>query len=136
MALPFVDTNVFIRHLTQDHQLHSPRATAFFARIERGELKARIADTVVFEIVFTLQRHYGASRAAIRDALLPLIELAGVVLPNKRRLRRAFELYVDHNLSFGDSYHAALMEQLKLREIVTFDRGFDRLPGVKRLEPN
>ena len=136
MPLAFIDTNVFIRHLTQDHPVHSPQATAFFARIERGELRARIADTVVFETVFTLQKHYGATRTELRDALLPLLELSGIVLPGKQRLRRAFDLYVEHNLSFGDAFHAALVEQLKLKEIVSFDRGFDRVPGLRRVEPS
>jgi predicted nucleic acid-binding protein len=28
MALPFLDTNILLRHLSQDHPDHSPRATA------------------------------------------------------------------------------------------------------------
>ncbi len=134
-ALPFLDTNVFLRHLRHDHPDHSPRATAYLARIERGEIRVRTAETVIFETVFTLQRFYRQPKAAIRDAFLPLIELPGIVLPGKRRLQRVFTYYVDYNISFADAYHAALMEHLKLDEIVTFDRDFDRIPGVKRVEP-
>jgi predicted nucleic acid-binding protein len=135
MALPFLDTNVFLRHLTQDHPEHSPRATAFLTRIENGEIQVRTADTVIFETVFTLQSFYKQPKAKIRDALLPLIELPGIVLPGKRKFRRAFDIYVNLNLSFADAYHAVLMEQLKLTEIVTYDRGFSRITGIKRLEP-
>lgn len=134
-ALPFLETNVFLRHLRQDHPDHSPRATAYLARIERGEIRARIAQTVIFETVFTLQRFYRQPKPAIRDAFLPLIELPGIVLPGKRRLRKAFGYYVDHNVSFADAYHAALVEHLKLDGIVSFDRDFDRIPGIQRLEP-
>ena len=136
MAEVFIDANVFIRHLAQDHAAHSPKATAFFARIERGELRARTADTVVFESVFTLERHYRETKAVIRDALLPLIELPGILLPGKQRLRRAFELYADRNMSFGDACHIALMEQLGIEAIATFDKGFDRVPGIRRVEPS
>ena len=135
MALPFLDTNILLRHLTQDHPAHSRRATAYLARIERGELQVRTADTVIFETVFTLQRFYRQPREAIRDALLPLLELPGIVLPGKRRFRRVFDLYIERNLSFADAYHAVLMEHLKLTEIATFDRGFDRAPGIRRIEP-
>jgi len=131
----FLDTNVLLRHLTQDHPDHSPRATAYLARMERGEFRVRTADTVVFETAFLLERHYRQSKEVVRDTLLPLLELPGIVLPGKRRLRRAFDLYVDLNLPFADAYHAALMEQLKLDGIVTFDRDFDRIPGIQRLEP-
>lgn len=98
-------------------------------------MKVRTADTVIFETVFTLERFYRQPKAAIRDALLPLIELTGIVLPGKRSLRRVFTLSVDRNLSFVDAYHAVLMERLKLTQIVSFDRHFDRIPGIQRLEP-
>jgi len=135
MALPFLDTNVLLRHLLGDHPEQSSRATAYLGRVEQGEVKVRTTDTVVFETVFTLQRQYGHTKAAIRDNLLPLLELPGIVLPGKRRLRQAFDLYVDLNLPFADAYHVALMRQLGLEEIVSFDREFDRVPGLRRREP-
>ena len=135
MALPFLDTNILLRHLLQDHPEQSPRATACLARIELGEIKVRTADSVVFETVFTLQRQYGHPKAAVRDNLLPLLELPGIVLPGKRRLRNVFDLYVERNLSFIDAYHVVLMQRLGLDHIVSFDRQFDRVPGVTRVEP-
>jgi predicted nucleic acid-binding protein len=76
MAIPFLDTNILLRHLLQDHPEQSPKATAYLARIEGGEVRVRIAETVIFETVFTLQRQYGHPKAAIRDNVLPLIELS------------------------------------------------------------
>ena len=135
MALPFLDTNVLLRHLLQDHPQQSPRAMAYLARIEHGEIKVRTADTVVFETVFTLQRQYGVPKEEIRDNLLPLLELPGIVLPGKRRLRKVFDLYVDLNLPFADAYHVALMQRLGLRHVISFDKEFNRVPGVTRVEP-
>jgi predicted nucleic acid-binding protein len=135
MTLPFLDTNVFLRHLCADHPVHSPKATTYLTRIEEGEFKARTADTVIFETVFTLQRFYQHSKPAIRDALLPLIELPGIVLPGKQRFRVAFDLYVNLNLPFADAYHATLMQSLKLTHVVSFDKDFDRIPGLTRVEP-
>ena len=131
----FIDTNVFIRHLTQDHAEFSPMATAFFARIERGEIKAQTSETCIFEAVFTLEKRYRAAKPAIREGLFSLIELPGLQLPGKGRLRRAFDLYVDRNMSFGDASHIALMEQLGITEIASFDKDFDRVPGISRVEP-
>jgi predicted nucleic acid-binding protein len=133
MAIPFLDTNILLRHLLEDHSEHSPKATAFLARVEQGEQKARIADTVVFETVFTLQRHYHVPKEKIRETVLPLIQLPGVILPGKRRFRKVFDLYVERNLPFADAYHAVLMEHLKLNEIATFDEHFDHIPGIRRL---
>lgn len=135
MAEPFLDTNIFLRHLLADHSDQSPRATAFLARVERGEVRVHTAQLVVFETVFTLERTYKRAKADIAAVLLSLIELPGVLLPGKRLFRAAFDLYVRHNLPFADAYFAAWMHHKGVTEIVTFDRDFDRVPGIIRREP-
>lgn len=132
---PFLDTNILLRHLLQDNRDQSPRATAYLARVEGGDLRVRTAETVVFEAVYVLEKTYSVPRDEIRDKVLALLDLPGVELPGKRRLHKTFDLYVDVNISFADAYHAVLMERLGLTEIVSYDRGFDRVPGLRRLEP-
>lgn len=135
MAIQFLDTNILVRHMTQDHPEHSRRATGFLEKVESGEIKVYTADTVIFETVFTLERSYHQPKAKIREVFLPIIELPGIILPGKRRFRKVFDLYVNLNLPFADAYHAVVMEHLHLKEIVTFDREFDRVPDVSRIEP-
>jgi predicted nucleic acid-binding protein len=134
MALLFLDTNIFLRHLLQDDPDHSPKASAFLKRIEDGSAKVRTSETVIFETVFTLQKVYRRPKAAIRDTLLPLLELPAIALPQKRRYRKVFSLYVEKNLPFADAYHAVLMEQLNLTEIVSFDTDFDKIKGITRVK--
>src|SRR5919201_383698 len=109
-ALHFLDTNVLLRHLRADVPDQSSRATALIERIEQGELQVRLSELVVFETVFTLQRSYRVPKDRIRDALLPIIELSGIILPGKRRFRRVFDLYVDLNIAFGDAFLAVQTE--------------------------
>jgi uncharacterized protein len=135
MPLPFLDTNILLRHLLADHPDHSPRATAYLLRMEQGEVEVLTSEIVVFETVFTLERRYHRSKASIREALTGLLDLPGIVLPGKRRPKKAFDLYVDLNIPFADAYFAVLMDRLKLTEIVSFDRDFDKVPGLKRTEP-
>ncbi|SRR6266545_579739 len=135
MAQPFLDTNMLLRHFLQDVPDQSARATAYLQRVEAGEVEVRISDIVLFETVYTLQRQYDEPKDKIRDGVLAVLELPGIVLPGKRRFPRIFDLYVNFNLSFADAYHAVLMDRLGLDEIVTFDRGFDRVPGLRRIEP-
>jgi predicted nucleic acid-binding protein len=135
-TLPFIETNIFLRHPREDHADFSPRATALLGRIEQGALKVRTADTVIFETVFTLERTYKQSKEAIRDAFLPLIELPGIELPGKKRFRKVFTYYIEKNISFADAYHAVLIESLRLRQIISFDRDFNRIATVQRVEPD
>jgi len=136
MALPFLDTNMLVRHLTGDHSDHSPRATALIQRIEDGEIEVQVSDMVIFETTFTLERAYRVPKDHIRQWVTEFLALPGIVLPGKRRYERVFDLYVDYNLPFGDAYIAAEMERAGADQIYSFDREFDRLPGVTRIEPD
>ena len=60
--------------------------------------------------------------------------LAGIVLMLLDM--RRFDFWVSQpGLSFADCYHAVLVERLKLPAIISFGRGFDRLPTITRREP-
>ena len=135
-SAPLLDTNILIRHVTNDDPTLSPRATAYLKKIERGEIEARITDTVVFETVFVLQSFYRIPRPDIRDHLLPLLELPALRYVGKRRIREIFDLYVNRpSLSFADCLHAVLVMRQGFSGIVSFDRGLDRVPGLVRVEP-
>jgi predicted nucleic acid-binding protein len=71
----------------------------------------------------------------IRDSLLPLIDLPNIVLPGKQRFHQVFDYYVDLNVSFADAYHAVVLLHRGLDEVLSFDRHFDRIPGITRIEP-
>ena len=133
---PFLDTNILLRHLLGDEPTQSPRATAYVQAIEQGRRSAHISDIVVFEVVFTLERGYRRSKAEIQGAVLSLIELPGVLLPAKRKFRDVFRLYVEKNISFADAYHVVMMQKLGLTEIVSFDRDFNRIDPLRRVEPD
>lgn len=129
----FLDTNPVLRHVLQDNAEQSPKSTAFLKDVEDGKTAVATSDTVVFETVFTLERHYHVPKDQIRATLLALFQLPGIVFPGKSRLPRVFDLYVGRNIPFADAYHAVLMEHLKLTRIATFDRDFDRIPGITRI---
>ena len=135
MAFPLLDSNVILRHLLQDHDDHSPRATALFERIRDGDLVAHISDTVVTETMFTLDRGYKQPRTLIRDAMLDLLDEPNLLLAGKARWRRILQIYVERTTSLGDAQQLELMERMGLREIISFDKDFDDLPGITRIEP-
>jgi predicted nucleic acid-binding protein len=70
-----------------------------------------------------------------RFTLLPLINLPGIVLPGKRRLAQIFHLYVTLNMPLADAYVAVETKRLGLTDIVSFDKEFDKVPNITRIEP-
>lgn len=133
--LPLVDTNLLIRHLRQDHPEQSPRASAYLGRIESGELLAQTNLLVISETVYVLQSFYKLTKPDIAGMLVPIIALSNLKIPKKVQLRRTFDWYVRYNLSFVDAYLAVLTRQQRLPGLVSFDRNYDRVPGVRRVEP-
>ena len=99
-------------------------------------MRVRITDTVVFETAYVLEGPYGWGREPIRAALTPVIAFDGVILPDKEIYPDVFALYVSRrSLSFADCYHAVLSQHLGCTAFISFDRGFDRIPGITRIEP-
>ena len=133
--MPILDTNVILRHLLQDSIEHSPRATAFMARLQRGEVRVEMPATVVFEAVYILEGFYRQRRDTVRNLVAPLLQWRNISISERDALRRAFDFYVEHNLSFADCYHAALAEKADPPQIVSFDRGFNRIRTIERIEP-
>ncbi|MHB0868835.1 MAG: PIN domain-containing protein [Chloroflexota bacterium] len=137
MTASFLDTSVFLRHLTADDPVRSPACLALLQAIERGETSVWTSELVIAEMVFVLssKRGYNLGRETIRDLLLPLIELPRLKLPHKRLYRRVFDLFASLPIDYVDAYHAALIENREQPELYSYDTHFDRIAGIKRMEP-
>ncbi len=134
MARPFLDANVLLRHLLQDDPVQSPQATDFLARVEADEVRVRMSPIAVFEVVYALQGLYELPKATVREVVLPLLQLSGIVLPGKGRVVQAFDLYVERDLPFATAYHLVEMAHANVQEIVSFDPTYDTVEGVQRVK--
>ncbi len=66
------------------------------------------------------------------DAVLGLVdEVFPIELENVERAKTV--LLGKYRLSARDAIHLAVMEQRGIEQILSFDRGFDRYPNVRRL---
>lgn len=137
MSVLFLDTNILLRHLTNDDPRKARECLALFRSIEEGHTTVWTSDLVIAEVVFVLSnRHtYHVSREAIRDLLLPLINLRGIKLPHKRLYQRVFALDTSLPIDYIAAYHAALVEQRDDSTLYSYDTDFDRVTSLRRIEP-
>ncbi len=135
MSICFLDTNILLRYLTEDNQHMARQAFNLLRRIERGEEKVVTSSLVIFETVFTLQSFYKVPRQQIRELLLPIISMRGIQLPERSVFYKAFDLYVKQNISFADAYNAAYMMSEEISNIYSWDKDFDKIDGIIRIEP-
>ena len=61
--------------------------------------------------------------------------IAPIKITRKRLFRQVFELFTTTALTYPDCYHAALVERSIDRRVISFDKGFDRLATLERVEP-
>src|SRR5689334_7561505 len=104
--MPVVDTNVFIRLLTNDNRELSPRATAFIKEVEDGLRTIQVPEAVVAEIVYVLgsPNLYGHSRQSINEEVGYLVRMPGIEIPNKQILLEALSIYAEYpKLAFIDA---------------------------------
>jgi predicted nucleic acid-binding protein len=131
----FLDTNVLLRYFANDDPIKAQAALTLLQRVERGDERVIVSPIVVFEVVFTLQRSYKMPKEAIRRLFWRVLSLRDVQLADKALMRDAFDLYVEQNIAFADAYHAVWLQRHNVTEVYSWDREFDRVNGITRIEP-
>ena len=89
------------------------------------------------EVLQEILHRYDAieSRDAIQPAFDALLAVVDEVLAVDRSIvERAKQILLAYRrLSARDAVHLAVMEHHGIERVLTFDSGFDRFPGIKRL---
>lgn len=130
----FVDTAVLMYAAGTEHSLREPCRNVL-RRVADGELDAAISAEVVQEI---LHRFTRIGRPAEGTALArAALDLFAPVLPiTHATMRRVPDLIDRHpTLAARELVHVATCQAEGISEIVSPDRGFDSVPGIRRLDP-
>jgi uncharacterized protein len=132
----FVDTNVFIRYLTQDDPAKADAVEALFDRAEHGAIELLTSEAVVAEITYVLgSPAYRMERSDIAASVTALLDNPGIQCLEGNRILAALELYAETRLDFPDCVAAAHTLGRRLDGIYSYDRGFDEVDDLVRREP-
>jgi predicted nucleic acid-binding protein len=134
----FLDANIFVRLVTGDDQAKARACMALFQRLHNGDEEVTTSESVIAEVAFVLgsTKHYGLTRAEIISAMQPSLGVDGLRLPSKPTYGRALDIFAaNRELDFEDALTIAHMERSGVSELYSYDRGFDGISGVTRIEP-
>jgi predicted nucleic acid-binding protein len=129
-----VDTNIVMYAAGAEHPFKEP-SLSFLERAVAGEYAA-VIDAGALQEILHRYRSIGRSDDGARvydlaRRVLPLtIPIDDVVTDRARELMEAYP-----RLLARDAVHAAVVITRKLDGIASFDRDFDGIRGVKRIEP-
>lgn len=97
-----LDTNVWVRYVTNDEPVQAKRALAILA----GAEEIFVAKTTLLELEWVLRAAYELSAAAIIRALRQILGLPNVQIEMPDQLEKAINYY-EKGLDFADALHLA-----------------------------
>lgn len=132
----FVDTNLFIRYLTNDDPAKADRVEKLLDDASAGRIKLVTTEMVMAEIVWVLESGYSLKHSDIAPLMRGILATPGLEVINAPLVVRAIELYETIHIDFIDGYIAAVMEQRGITGLYSFDRKhIARINKIVRLEP-
>jgi predicted nucleic acid-binding protein len=128
----FIDSNIPMYVAGRDHPLREP-ARRLLESVRSGRVEGCTSTEVLQEILY---RYSGLKRLDLaRDVYDLFVQICPTVLAvTLADTDRAKQLLVDMpGVGARDAIHVAVMLNNDVRQIATFDRGFDRFSDVERL---
>jgi predicted nucleic acid-binding protein len=128
----FVDTNVFLRFITDDIPEQADAAERLFGQAVSGEIELITTSLAIAEIIWTLGSYYRLEKATIRDHVLAILNTPGLRVDESEILHQAMAWYDDKNIDFVDAYHAAWLATQDVDVVYTFgERHFRRITELE-----
>ncbi len=131
----FVDTNVFLRFLVNDDSAKADTCETLFRQAIAGDEILFTSDMVIAEMIWVLESYYDLKRPDIRDHVEKILNTQNLHCPNRELIISALSIYAEKNIDFIDAYNAFLLKRDGIDEIYSYDKHFDRVDWLKRMEP-
>lgn len=131
--IAYVDTNVLVRFIVGTPPDLFKKSVALMKAVEEGDVTLRVDEIIAAEVVWVLKSVYKFSPQEIAAACLEILSQDGIQVPGV--VISALALFSSQGVSFGDALLAARMQQAGVTFVFSFDKHFDRIPGIQRLEP-
>lgn len=128
-----IDTNLLVRLFVNDDTAQAQKVRVLFDQHADAAGALWVADIVLVELVWALDRVYARPRAQIVMALQALASHATVQLESVAALPEATALYAQGPADFADCLLAVKAGQAGCESLRSFDKKMRALPGVRLL---
>lgn len=128
-----IDTNLLVRLFVADDAAQAQKVRALFDAGAGEDGALWVADIVLVELVWALDRVYARPRAQIAAALEALAGNATVRLESAVAVPEAIALFAQGPADFADCLLAVKAIRAGCDSLRSFDRKMRTLPGVKLL---
>lgn len=119
-----IDTNIIIRFLTKDNKEFSEKSAEIFKKIEKGEIRAKITESVLAEIVYVITKIYGKDREFTANTIKKILDLKGIVNRDKSQLKKALNIFANQKIDIVDSL--LLSRAKNCLGVLSFDKDLNK----------
>ena len=130
----FIDANIFIIAALGKNS-KARKCREFLRKIEKGEQKSFTSVLVLDEVLNSIEVHTGSVEKAIsglkKFLMLPNLKICEV---NAGQLADSLQFF-KKGLRPRDALHVAAMREHGISTILSYDKDFDSIEGIKRMEP-
>jgi predicted nucleic-acid-binding protein len=128
----FLDTNLFLRYLTNDVPAQADAVESLLQRAGKGQVNLVTTSMVIAEIVWTLESYYELDKNEIQAMVLGILNTNGLEVIDSDLVLQAIVTYAGKNVDFIDAFNAAWMVRNDVDKVYTFDqKHFNRFEGIR-----
>lgn len=132
----FVDTNIFIRYLTNDNPEDAQQCLVLFQKARSSKINITASPEVIAEVVYVLSREpYTKDRNTIANYLKQLILLFNIPPQEKNMYLDGLKFFSSETVDYEDAMLVARTKAANEDTIYSYDNHFNRFDQITRLEP-
>jgi len=133
--MKFIDTNIFIRFLTNDIPDKAAACEGIFREAADKNESLFTTEMVIAEIIWVLESYYELPKKEVQEMVEKILITPFLLCPQKDLILNALTLYGDKNIDYIDAYNASILREQGIKEVYSYDRHFDKIDWVRRIEP-
>lgn len=131
----FIDANIFLEVQLDDER--KDECIQFFGEIQEGKIAATISDFIIYTSLIQIDVNLKSAKV-MNDFILFLksLESLEIFRPDIETIIKAIDFSRKYNLNFDDALVVSCMVSNKIKKLVSFDKDFDKVKEIERVEPN
>ena len=127
----FVDTNYFVRIFVADEEKQTEQAMNLFQQAEAGNVKLMTLSHILFELAWTLSRHYKVPQIGILERSEAIMAMPNLFVPDREIVNETLARAKLTGSDFADSYIITAAERAGSDSVATFNvKHFSKLGAV------
>ena len=133
--MKFIDINMFIRFLVNDIPQKADACETIFKNAVAKKETLFTTEMVIAEIIWVLQSYYELSQQEVQEKVEKILNTSNLICPHKDLILNALTIYGEKNIDYIDAYNALILKDKGIKELYSYDKHYDRMEWLTRLEP-